>query len=602
MNTIYKRADLTLRGVYVLILSLLFVGCEEFSLGGSFLDQTPESTGVDTDDIFGSAFYAEQVLTNSYAQLHYPITYWSGGYDRMGGDFSDAITDMSHNGTTYGGSLNYYRGSYSASTVNSTSNYNFTNSKTWTGIRYAWLMIENVDSVPDMTDSEKRRAKAEAKMLIATHYADMFRHFGGVPILDHAITTADDLTFPRATAQQTLDFIIGLIDEAIPDLEWRVSDNNDDGRMTAGYARGLKLRVLLFAASPLFNSDEPYMTGSDELTWLGGYDASRWDDVVTAGEEFFAANNDVYYLNPAATEDETGYRKAFRDAYFTRANPEMLLSIRRAYKNTYSSSFCSASDDYAGKQAPTLKLFNLYPNNDGSDFSFDLDSDGKYIGTYGSNPFTDRDPRLYETILMPNVSYKSRLSQLWVGGEDRVTANESTGFELYKFSQDYTTATSIGQIDCYPAMRLPEVMLSYAEALNEVNGGPTTTAVEQIVAVRARVGLSKPTQAQFLAMSQSDFREYLLDERAREFAYEDVRWFDIVRRKMVECFTTEIQGLNMRRSGSSTTPDGTYTYEVYESISTARTWVTNWNTKWYLSALPSDEIKKNYGLIQNPGW
>ncbi|MFR9524359.1 MAG: RagB/SusD family nutrient uptake outer membrane protein [Rikenellaceae bacterium] len=589
----------------VAIFTLSTSSCEEFSVGDSFLSQTPESVGIDVDEVFSSEYYASQVLTMAYTQLHYPIPYSGSGYDRLAGDMSDALTDLSHNGTNYGGAVNYYNGSYSASSTGDSSNYNFISSKTWTGIRYAWIVVENIDKVPDMTTAEKNQAKAEAKMLIATHYADMFRHFGGVPIIDHSLSTADELSFPRNTARETLDFIIELIDDATPYLEWRVSDSNDDGRMTGAYAQGLKLRTLLFAASPLFNSATPYMDGSDALTWLEGEDATLWEEAAQVGEDFFKTNADTYTLNESTGTTVTEYRKAFRDAYFTRANPEMILSIRRAYKNTYSSAFCGGSDNYAHKQGPTLKLFELYPWNSGDDFDFD------WSNPAAANPFADRDPRFYETILNVNEPYKGYYSQLWVGGLEHESANESTGFKMYKFSQDYTTSTSIGQVDCYPAMRLPEVMLSYAEALNEVNSGPTDVAVQMVVDLRARVGLTYPSATDMKAYSQEEFRNFVLDERAREFAYEDVRWFDIVRWKMEDSFTTPVQGVNIYRTGSSVTPDATYSYVIYGNtavdgsnvtITTARSWVTSWSPRWYLSAFPLDEVNKNYGLVQNPGW
>ncbi len=579
-------------------MTLSLNSCDEFALGNDFLDQTPESVGIDIDKVFSSEYYASQVLTKSYAQLPYPIAWSSGGYDRLSGDLSDAITDMGHNSGTYGGAINYYTAKYSSSTVGNTSNYNFLNSRTWIGIRYAWLVVENIDRVPDMTTSEKSRAKAEAKMLVATFYADMFRHLGGVPIIDHSLSTADELVFPRATAKETMNFIVELIDQATPYLEWVVSDPNDDGRMTGAYAQGLKLRVLLFAASPLFNSATPYMDGADELTWFGAEDSSLWDTAAKVGEDFFATNAGNLSLNQtsASAPTTTDYRKAYRDAYFTRANPEMILSLRRAYKNTYANDFCGGSNNSSSRQAPTLKLFEIFPWSNGADFDFD------WSNPSGKNPYAGRDPRFYETILDVNASYKGYSSQLWVGGVDRTKANESTGFRLYKFSQDYTSATSIGQVDCYPAMRLPEIMLSYAEALNESKGGPTQVAAQMVADVRARVGLVQPTVDELKALSKEDFRNFVLDERVREFGYEDVRWFDLVRWKMEECFTTPIEGVNMYRSGNSTTPDATYTYEVYTNISTARLWVETWSPKWYLSAFPIDEINKNYGLVQNPGW
>ena len=71
----------------------------------------------------------------------------------------------------------------------------------WLGIRRAWLFIENVDRVPDMKEAEKQRLKAEAKVIIAMHYCDLFRHYGGVPIVDHAYTANEDMQKERGTVQ-----------------------------------------------------------------------------------------------------------------------------------------------------------------------------------------------------------------------------------------------------------------------------------------------------------------------------------------------------------------------------------------------------------------
>ena len=91
----------------------------------------------------------------------------------------------------------------------------------------AWVFIENVDRVPDMDEAEKLRLKAEAKIGIATQYAEMLRHFGGLPIVDRAISAEDGLGFPaRATLQETVNFIVRLLDEAIDckELPWNVTE------------------------------------------------------------------------------------------------------------------------------------------------------------------------------------------------------------------------------------------------------------------------------------------------------------------------------------------------------------------------------------------
>lgn len=594
MKNLYKKIVRVLPVGFIAI-SAALAGCEELKFGNEFLNQQPEQIGINMDTVFSKKYYAMQVLTKAYTTLPYGIP--AGSSPKLGGDLLDALTPYSYSKVLFGGSRSkYYNGTYSSSTEGTNSKYDFTNNNIWNGIRYAWLTIENIDRVPDMTSVEKDRAKAEAKMIIATHYADMFRNYGGILYLDHAISVDEEHYFKRLTVEESVNTIVGLIDQAKDDLEWRVSDPNDDGRMTKAYALGLKLRVLLFAASPLFNSDQPYLEGkaSDErLTWYGNYDVNRWKAAEDAGREFMTAlaENAQYDLVQATENTPEAYRKAFRDAYFTRGNSEVLLSVRKGYTNSYANNFNDSQNAFASKQCPTLAYANLFPMENGTDFPADFN-----WANPDKDPFEGRDPRFYETILTNGRPYNNRTAELWVGGRDRTEAGEDgTGLMLYKFIQDYTAATSIGQVDSWPAMRLAEVYLSYAEAINEANGAPTPEAYRLVNEVRNRVGLGDLTDT---SMTKDEFRKAVLRERACEFGYEEVIWYDIVRWKNEEAFKADIQGVNTFKDSSN--PTG-FHYEIF-TISPNRAWKDQWSPKWYLSAFPKNEMDKNYGLVQNPGW
>lgn len=593
MKNIYKRISKLLPlGLFFAMLSVS--SCEELRFGNDFLDQEPDQIGVNLDTVFSKKYYAMQVLTKAYTTLPYGIP--TVDKPKLAGDLLDAITDLSYSTLTYGGGkLLYYVGAYSAGKEGFQSKYLFNNSAAWDGIRYSWLMVENVDQVPDMTTTEKERAKAEAKMIIATHYADLLRHFGGFPYIDHAITVNEPHSFARRTIEESVAKLVELIDEAALNLEWRISDKNNDGRMTKAYAMGLKLRVLLFAASPLLNANEPYLAGvaSDvKMIWYGNYDLNRWKKAEAAGKAFMEEleKNGQYDLVQAVSETEDGYREAFRKAYFSRDNGEVLLSVRRNYKNNYSNIFCGDPNNYAQVQCPTLAYANFFQMADGNEFPVNFDWENAPV-----DPFANRDPRFYETILTNGRPYKNRKSELYVGGRDRTSASkDGTGLLLYKFSQDYTNATSVGAVDTWPAMRLAEVFLSYAEAINEANGEPTAEAYDLVDRVRKRVGLSALERD----MNQKEFRETVLRERACEFGYEEVRWFDLVRWKNEEAFKVPIQGINMFID--KTKPTG-YRYEIF-TITPERVWKNQWSAKWYLSAFPTNEMDKSYGLVQNPGW
>jgi hypothetical protein len=141
-------------------------------------------------------------------------------------------------------------------------------------------------------------------------------------------------------------------------------------------------------------------------------------------------------------------------------------------------------------------------------------------------------------------------------------------------------------------LRLAEIYLSYAEAANEVNNGPTAEAYRCVNIVRNRVGLGDlPT-----GLSKEEFREIILNERACEFGYEEVRWYDIIRWKREDIFKKDIKGLNIYRDPNT----GQKTYVEFNKPT--RYWQNNFSPKWYLSAFATNELDKGYGLIQNPGW
>ena len=160
------------------------------------------------------------------------------------------------------------------------------------GIRKAYIFIENIDRVPDVDSDLSKQLKAEAKMIIAILYSEIYHHYGGAPWVNHAYDITDDMSsMPRLTAQATCDSIVALCDKAAVDLPWTISSSDMtawDGRLTKAGAMGLKARVLLFNASPIFNATSPYLDGAasqQKLVWHGGYDANLWKKAADAAHD-----------------------------------------------------------------------------------------------------------------------------------------------------------------------------------------------------------------------------------------------------------------------------------------------------------------------------
>ena len=150
----------------------------------------------------------------------------------------------------------------------------------WQVVRWCWLLLENVDNVPGMSDTEKTKIKAEAKCIMAARYFDMFRHYGGLPLVYESFSgTESSYNLPRATVEETVKYMINLLDEAINSggLEWAYTGadaTTETGHWTKAGAMALKCKIWQFAASPLFNASQGYAGGSSEaeqqhLVWYG---------------------------------------------------------------------------------------------------------------------------------------------------------------------------------------------------------------------------------------------------------------------------------------------------------------------------------------------
>lgn len=646
----------------VIAASCILGSCSDLAFGDAFLEKAP---GVDVtiDTIFSSKLYADRALNSAYATLRTGLTVHAndGNFEhqragnKLGWDNLDALTDIMNSHCNWGGVYpTYYNGSYSSETENTASSTKMgfypNQDVTWRGIRKAYLYIENVDRVPDMTEAEKNVRKGEAQMIIACQYHELLRHFGGVPLLYSSVDASNSLEvdFSRKTFEKTVEFIINLCDDAAKKLPWRVAAV-DDGRFTKAAALGLKVRVLLLAASPLFNANQPYLEACspvagnvgkipaedvDKMVWYGNYERKRWERVVTACEEFFAENarnGNVYQLVQPETRDAEGYRKAFSGCYADRYNSEILIATfrnLRTFGDSYHRMYFGPSSDTNGNAgrgygggAVTLDYVDMFTSAIGEKTSYEewIEKNGS-IGTIDNNPFTDRDPRLYETVMIVGDHFQSRPAEMWIGGLERGSETDGgrapSGFCIRKFLWDYNQSTFHDRPANYAYLRMAEIHLAYAEALNET--GQKDKAYKELDKVRNRVGLpdmsdallhrlqsgkSLPVYNECALEGDAELREEILDERARELAFEEVRWFDIARWKRADVFKKTLHGVNVTiKSGSVAEGNLQLNFEQPKVESVSRFWQKNFSPKWYMSAFPSDEINKGYGLLQNPGW
>lgn len=600
MKQKYKWLVGAVMGVAV---SLASTSCvDEIKFGNAFLDKAPGGSAT-IDTVFNSVAYTRQFLNTCYSRQYYGLPYVNDASGELPdssnpylGKF-EALTDcwqLHYSATTIYNS--YYTGSHT-SNDNATRGdvFGYTREMVWQVVRWCWLLIENVDRVPGMDDTEKSKLVAEAKCLIASRYFDLFRHYGGLPLVYASFTgTESSYSMPRATVEATVNYMISLLDDAIKSggLEWAYTGadaTTETGHWTKAGAMALKCKIWQFAASPLFNADRGFAGGSSEaeqqqLVWYGGYRSDLWDNCLKACEDFFEAVRieGAYRLNTANGTNPTPaeFRYAYRMGYIKLDSPEVLHSVRVATIDAFkSATYCwhSWSDNGRNSYTPTQEYVDMFPWSDGTPFDWEeAKAEGKLNemflkGTFkpGEQMLSDlvltRDPRLYESVIVnglpgnlgwSTVSMGGDPYELWVGGTHAGTNSKNetmrfaTGYDNMKYylgDNDY-----LRQYTQWVSLRLSDLYLTYAEALLQANND-LQGAVNQIDQVRARVGLPGLVACnpdQNLLADKDALLEELLRERACELGLEDSRFFDLIRYKRADRFEKRLHGLLAYRLGA----------------------------------------------------
>ncbi len=595
------------QGAFALLaFSMMITSCtDEIKFGEAFIEKQPGGTTT-IDSVFANPEYTRQFLTGIYALQYYGLPYsnYAGiptSQNPYNGGKLDALTDcyqLHWNGTTIYNS--FYSGSL---TANNTPIFSYTGDKVWEAVRQAWLLIENLEYVQGISDEEKANIEAQAKCLIAARYFDLFSLYGGVPLLDHSLTGSEGaFEMPRSTVEETVNFIVKLLDEAIPHLRWAYNGTttdtdaaNNTGRWTAAGAMALKAKVLLFNASPIYNSSTGYFGGSSEaeqqhLVWHGNYDASRWDRALTACQEFFnRLNTEGYYeLTQPTAKNANAYRQAYRMGYIYQGSKEVLHSTRVATVYGSQGTYCWWSWVGIGRHSylPTLEYMSMFPWSDGTPFNWESDSlKGRISGSTGRlfyqykeyrgsiTKTPSRDPRLYENILVNGTTYQFDWTsgtptgdayELWVNGYDAgsqvmsAIQDKKTGEWTLKLQEQLTSkySTGFGLIKYYLGeeyhrkymhwvyLSLDEMYLMYAEALAQT--GHLDEAIRQVDVVRSRVGLgglSTRNPSLNLSSNKENLIEEILRERACELGMSNNRYYDMIRYKRTDWMTTPLHGL-----------------------------------------------------------
>ncbi|RYZ62958.1 MAG: RagB/SusD family nutrient uptake outer membrane protein [Chitinophagaceae bacterium] len=515
-------------------------------------------------------------------------------HNRIAGNYLDAASDDAISSASGIPAVQQMAtGAFTASAVNA--------DNVWTtyyaAIRNATNFIVYINRVPlkeKLPNGASARSafRSEARFLRARLYFELIKRYGGVPLLGDALPQiTDEIQLPRNSFAECVDYILEECDDIRDSLRTpQMVGNADYGRVTSGAALALKARVLLYAASPLFNGGN---AGGSPLTGYPTADPSRWKKAADAAKEIMDMN--VYSLMPS-----------FVSVFITQArpvgtNPEKIFwrqdgNNRNVEINNGPVGYVSAGG--SGITSPTQNLVDAFPMKSGLAIT---DPASAYDP---ANPYQDRDPRLDATILYNGHLWLNRAVQTFEGGLDKpggTVQQTKTSYYMRKFMGEFESVPANPPVyndvvHDWVYFRYAEVLLNFAEATNEFSG-PSTAVYDALIALRKRAGILPGNDNLYglkQGMTKGEMRRAIQAERRVELAFEEHRFWDIRRWKIAEeaYNAGPLYGLSIQKASSG---------QLFYNRVVVLTPVFR-SPQMYLYPIPFSEVNKNPKMQQNPGW
>lgn len=640
--------------VICLLLGFLIIipnGCRKF------LEQ-PEGSIITVDSVFNNPDNAMRALWNVYGTcvINGFITGDGGSGLSDAGTVDGFLLAASDEGDQFGtgGRANLFN----AGAWNANNQDEFSISRVMLGIRNANVFLANVEKVPfisttnfNWTPQLKAQTIGETKVLRALMYYEMMIRFGGLPIIDEVpqvkINEVDGVSRAeitplgaRQSLKRTIDFIIRSCDEAIPDLP-NTYPNSDIGRINRGTALSLKAVTLLWAASPLVNTDKPPVSnGADSLLCMGNADNSRWQAAADAHKAVldWASANGYALLDDVQLGKAESYNYATGAALDPR-NKELIFYDKSHGQQAGGANVvrwgCPIYFSWGNTvmALPINFIKKTYRDTLGNDIT--LPDQGSFIEL--KNLMKRMEPRFQAVAWWPGSQYTNTGLMNTVGGNDTakflykkggINANfvqTGAGTQLIGngvpngiHQKKYINLVNAVNGTCnlyWPIFRLSEFYLGYAEALNEVN--PNNPEIYTALnVVRRRGGLPNLATGNATYSSivgnQQKIRDYIRRERAVELFGEEHRFFDVRRWKIAgedgvmrgaftriflfeNSATAYVQPTTSMNATQRITNDSRLSYRV-ENFETRV-----WEDKMYFYPFPQGEVNKGF-IKQNPGW
>jgi len=623
-----------------------------------FLDIVPDNAAT-LDNAFKLRDEAEKYLFTCYSFLPKNADGWYNAALTT----SDEIWYPQNDQSTWHAAFRIAQGEQNASTpyfdewagARKGRNERFDYQKIWSGIRQCNIFLENVSDltkVRDLSTEERSRWLGEVEFLKAFYHYYMLRMYGPIPIVDKSTdinAEGKDMFLKRMPVDSCVNYISSLLQQAANKLPVRITDeNNELGRITQPIALAVKAKLLVMAASPLFNGNPDYVSFKDKdgvQLISSQYDATKWvrardalkeaiESAESNGNGLYRYRNDVYRLS-----DTIQTQLNIRNAITTWWNPEIVWSLTNVYFPN--EAICTPPmargtnvdrGSLEGVWAAPVKIAKMFYTKNGIPIEEDktlnysnymqlrtaTDSDKYYIepGYVTARLNYDREPRFYACLGFdggiwymkdsPSNSdegtYYLKTKNTELAGYGHYMNYNQTGYFIKKLVNWESTTRGQSKPTWkgfpWPEIRMADLYLLYAETLNEIQGG-SSEAISYVDKIRDRAGLkgvreswnnysNNPTKY----TTKEGLRQIIQKERSIELVFEGQRLWDLKRWKLAgEELNKDITGMNI--FGKT---DATYNQEMFifkQSFIVPRD---------YFWPIGDYDIRRNDKLVENPGW
>lgn len=598
-----------MKKILILLSALLLISCSE-----DWLEKTPDDD-MTLEEVFTNPEWTREWLANSYSWLPAEANFADDGGYRS--PFTGGCDEME---IAFGGAYSHLinAGSWNATNVTRVPIWR----ETYCALRTVNIFLDHIDKVPNLSHAEYYSLKGEALFLRAFFHFLAFRAYGPIPIVKHVVTTNEDWnSIIRQDVDTCVDEIVDDCNRAM-DLLPSIRPDTEYGRPTRAACSALKCRVLLYAASPLYNGNTELAALKDPVSGKNlipqVYDPEKWNMAAIACREAIseaeAGNLTIHYA------DNNDPMDSYTEVFTKNWNDEIIWAVNMG--DYWHHMWCSDPISYGTPSIfnPTQELVDAYEMADGSTPITGYAADGitPIINTASGyqengyatvaspngywpagvrNMYVNREPRFYASILFNGQKWKlNHQVQFWYEGVDGKKYGSSdyckTGYNMRKHNNiNYTQTPFSANRTTWNYFRVGELYLNLAEAVNEYEG-PTSEVYDAIKVIRKRAGLGGLEAG----LDKAGMRDRIKHERRIELAFENHRFFDV--RRWKDAPATQggnIHSLNIY-VGTSLQDNAFYERVVCESR------VFN-SPQHYFFPIAQEEIDKNKDkLVQNLGW